>query len=36
MQIQDMKVFLKFILREDQAPSHIEHLFLGYLDKWLT
>ena len=28
-----MKVFLKFILREDQAPSHIEDLFLGYVDK---
>ena len=24
----------RFILREDQGPSRIEHLFLGYLDKW--
>ena len=24
----------EIILREDQGPSHIEHLFLGYLDKW--
>ena len=23
----------EIILREDQGPSHIEHLFLGYLDK---
>ena len=29
-----MKVGLKFILREDQGPSRIEHLFLGYGDKW--
>ena len=25
---------LKFILREDQEPSRIERLFLGYGDKW--
>ena len=23
----------EIILREDQGPSRIEHLFLGYLDK---
>ena len=28
-----LKVGLKFILREDQGPSRIERLFLGYLDK---
>ena len=27
----DLKVGLEFILREDQGPSPIEHLFLGYL-----
>ena len=31
---EDLKVGLKFILREDQEPSRIEHLFLGYGDKW--
>ena len=30
----ELKVGLKFILREDQGPSRIEHLFLGYGDKW--
>ena len=34
MAIHDRRVCLKFILREDQGPSRIEHLFLGYLDKW--
>ena len=29
-----LKVGLKFILREDQGPSRIERLFLGYGDKW--
>ena len=24
----------EIILREDQGPSRIEHLFLGYGDKW--
>ena len=24
----------RFILREDQGPSRIERLFLGYGDKW--
>ena len=30
----ELKVGLKFILREDQGPSCIERLFLGYGDKW--
>ena len=30
----DRRVCIKFILRVDWRPSRIEHLFLGYGDKW--
>ena len=34
MPMYEWRVCIKIILREDQGPSRIEHLFLGYQDKW--